>query len=78
MYIINLNFSMHNMLMCNIISKVLEFLDLRWYILQAFKYIYLYNIRDDIIQIYIRMYVEYYLKYNILYVIRLYMTTYYD
>jgi hypothetical protein len=25
MYIINLNFSMHNMLMCNIISKVLHF-----------------------------------------------------
>jgi hypothetical protein len=29
MYIINLNFSMHDMLMCNIISKVLYFQDLR-------------------------------------------------
>jgi hypothetical protein len=31
MYIINLNFSMHNMLMCNIISKMLHFQDLWWY-----------------------------------------------
>jgi hypothetical protein len=51
MYIVNLNFSVHNMLMYNIISKVLPFRDLRFYILQAFVYIYLYTIRDNIIKI---------------------------
>jgi hypothetical protein len=32
---------MHNMLMCNITSKVLQFQDLIWYILQEFIYIYI-------------------------------------
>jgi hypothetical protein len=75
MYIINLNFSVQNMLLYNIISKVLQFRDLRWYILQGFVYINLYKYYTNK---YTWMYVEYYLKYNILYATWLYITAYYD
>jgi hypothetical protein len=51
---------MHNMLMCNIISKVLHFQNLWWYSTSTYIFICI-------------IFAEYYLKYNILYATRLYI-----